>query len=111
MIDANYRPQRSWGKVIYSQASVILLTEGVSAPGGSWVWSRGVSALGGGVCSRGPGGDPPERLLLRAVRILLECILVLKKTIYLYISHIHFLQYFLSTCMLTKEGDRLFKAS
>ena len=47
-----YRPQRSWGKVIFSQASVILLTGGVSA---------------GGVCSRGvPGawrpprpGDPP----------------------------------------------------
>ena len=33
---------------------------GGSAPGGSWV----------------PGGDPPGRLLLRAVRILLECILV-----------------------------------
>ena len=42
-----------------------------------------VPALGGGVCSRGcllPGGlgDPPESrwLLLRTVRILLECILV-----------------------------------
>ena len=42
-----YRPQRSWGKVIFSQASVILL-------------------MGGGVCSGGvpapggvPGGDPP----------------------------------------------------
>ena len=32
----------------------------------------------GGVCSGGvPGGDPPGRPLLRAVRILLECILVL----------------------------------
>ena len=27
----NYRPQRSWGKVMFSQACVILLTEGVSA--------------------------------------------------------------------------------
>ena len=44
-----------------------------------------VAAGVGGACSRGrgclglgevPGGDPPERLLLRAVRILLECILV-----------------------------------
>ena len=41
---------------------------GVSAPG--------VSALGG-AWSRGEGcGDPPWWLLLRAVRILLECILV-----------------------------------
>ena len=27
-----YRPQRSWGKVMFLQASVILLTGGVSAP-------------------------------------------------------------------------------
>ena len=42
MLD-NYRPQRSWGKVIFSQASVILLT------GGGRVWSRGgeVPASGG----------------------------------------------------------------
>ena len=46
-------------------------------------WSRGgLPALGGclvwGVpCLEGvPGGDPPQWLLLRAVRILLECILV-----------------------------------
>ena len=49
-----YRPQRSWGKVIFPQASVILLTEegGCLVPGGAcswvWVWSRGV-----------PGGDLP----------------------------------------------------
>ena len=30
-----------------------------------------------GICSRGPGGDPPGRLLLQAVRILLEWILVI----------------------------------
>ena len=30
----NYRPQRSWGKVIFSQASVILLTGGVCSRGG-----------------------------------------------------------------------------
>ena len=70
------------------------LFRGVSALGGG-VCSQGVSALGGGVCSGGcllsegwcllpgvsapggvPGGDPPGRSLLRAVRILLECILV-----------------------------------
>ena len=40
-----------------------------SALGGVWSW--------GGVWSQGvPGGDPPGWLLLRAVRILLECILV-----------------------------------
>ena len=46
--------QRSWGKVMFSQASVILLTAG-----------------GGGM-----SGDPPGRPLLLAVRILLEYILV-----------------------------------
>ena len=40
---------------------------GGSAPGGASSW--------GGVCV--PGEDPPGRILLRAVRILLECILVL----------------------------------
>ena len=51
-------------------------------------WSRGFYSGGaapggrvpapGGVCSKGgvPGGDPPGWLLLRAVHILLECILV-----------------------------------
>ena len=43
----------------------------------------GVPGPGGGSCSWGvflqvvPGGDPLGRLLLRAVRILLKCILVL----------------------------------
>ena len=37
-----YRPQQSWGKVIFSQASVILSTGGVC--------SRGLSAPRGGVC-------------------------------------------------------------
>ena len=74
-----------WGKVILLHLSVILFTGGrVGA------WSRGVPGPrrvpapgGGGVCSQGvpasggmPGGDPPGRLLLRAVRTLLECILV-----------------------------------
>ena len=42
----HYRPQRSWGKVIFPQASVILLTGGV-------VCSRGGCLLPGFVCSRG----------------------------------------------------------
>ena len=78
-----YRPQRSWGKVIFSQASVILLTGGcflrggASSGGGCFLW--GVLPPWGGTSSQGgPGGDPLGRLLLRAVRILLECILVKK---------------------------------
>ena len=127
-----YRPQRSWGKVIFSQVSVILLTGGVPPPGRGGAFSGGC-LLGGGASSRGcllpegggassrgcllwevcllpagggafsggassrgvpplggasswgewlvlgvwgTGGDPLGRLLLRAVRILLECILV-----------------------------------
>ena len=34
-----YRPQRSWGKVMFLQASVILLTGGrVWLAGGAWLW-------------------------------------------------------------------------
>ena len=69
-------------------------SRGVPAPGGCLLWGGlpapgGVPASGEGACSGGgcllwgmpapgevPGGDPPGRLLLRAVRILLECILV-----------------------------------
>ena len=52
-----YRPQRSYGKVMFSHASVIQFTDGgVSAP---------VHA-----------GRHPLRPLQRTVRILLECILV-----------------------------------
>ena len=41
---------------------------GVNGPGGAWSGGQGPG---------GAGGDPlPRRLLLRAVRILLECILV-----------------------------------
>ena len=53
-----YRLQRSWGKVMFLLASVILFTGGVPGPGGSasggclvpgGAWSRG------GFCSRGGG--------------------------------------------------------
>ena len=47
----------------------------MSALGGGLLW--GVSAPGGSAVGGVPGGDPPEWLLLRAVRILLECILVI----------------------------------
>ena len=71
-----------WDKVICLHLSVILSTGGVPAPGGCLVPAGclvpGECLVLGGVCSQGvPGGDPiPRRLLLRAVRILLECILV-----------------------------------
>ena len=46
-----YRPQRSWGKVIFSQASVILSTGGrCLLLGGAW---SGRCLLLGGVCSGG----------------------------------------------------------
>ena len=49
-----YHPQRSWGKVIFSQASVILSTGGFLVPGGCLVLG-GVVPGPWGV----PGGDPP----------------------------------------------------
>ena len=77
-------PANEFAKVMFLHVSVILSTSGdawywgggVPGPGGVWSW--GVPGPGGclllGVCV--PGGNPPGRLLLRAVRILLECILV-----------------------------------
>ena len=64
----NYRPQRSSGKVIFSQASVILSTGECLAdtPG---THPRADTLLG-----RHP---PGRQLLQRTVRILLECILVI----------------------------------
>ena len=49
------------------------LVPGVPGPGGG-----GLVRGEGGLVWEGavPGGNPPKRLLLRAVRILLECILV-----------------------------------
>ena len=98
----DYRPQRSWGKVMFLHMSVILFRGGVSRPtpgsgevegsgrgvglqahtrvGGGVVVSPGPHVEGGGVCIPASNeADTPHsrRLLLRAVRILLECILVL----------------------------------
>ena len=49
-------------------------SQGVPAPGG--VYSKGVPAPGGSGSGGVPGEDSPGQLLLRVVRILLECILV-----------------------------------
>ena len=62
-----YRPQRSWGKVIFSQASVILLTGGRAwlllggcvwlLPGGhAWLLGGHAWLLPGGACVVAPGG-------------------------------------------------------
>ena len=89
----HYRPQRRWGKVMFLQVSVILLTGrclvqgGCLLPGGllprGLVWGVsapvGVGLFLGGCLLRGvPGGDPTPLgwPLLWAVHILLECILV-----------------------------------
>ena len=56
-----------WFKVICLQVCL--------STGGGVVWSWGV-----------PGGDPP-RLLLRAVRIILECILVAMKVVSVHIRN------------------------
>ena len=69
MLHINYRPQRSWGKVIFSQASVILSTQGgvhgcwgacMVSRGHAWLLGGmhgcgGVCGLGGGMCGC-PGG-------------------------------------------------------
>ena len=51
-----------------------LVLGGVPGPGGCLV--PGGSGLGGSGHGGVPSGDTPRRLLLWAVRILLECILV-----------------------------------
>ena len=74
----HYRPQRSWGKVMFLQASVILFTGGGvpdQVPPPDQVH---YPPLGPGTP---PGPGPPRRdqgdtVYARAVRILLECILV-----------------------------------
>ena len=74
-----YRPQTKFAKVMLLHVSVILSTE-VGGP-----WSREGACSGRYLLQRDlvPGGclveTLPRRLLLRAVRILLECILVMAK--------------------------------
>ena len=124
------RPQRSWGKVMFSHVCVILFTGGLLSQHALQVVSqhalqqvsRGVISkhvlqvvsqhashqVSRGVCCRGgllggspsggllPGGclveTPPRQLLLRAVRILLECILVSIKNVF---KNLHY-SYFIS---------------
>ena len=73
-----YRPQRSWGKVIFSQASVILSTVGGGLPSGGFACSRrgGVCLLPGGVSRSthkgvfegGSGLGPYPRGEIRGIR-------------------------------------------
>ena len=91
-----YRPQRSWGKVMFLHVCVILFTGGWCYPSMHCRWypsmpcsrspGRGACSWGGSAPKGGsaPGGSaprgawwrPPLGQLLRAVHILLECILV-----------------------------------
>ena len=87
-----YRPQRSWGKVMFSQASVILFTEGVCIPACTGAEPPSPRQtfpeqtdipLGRHFPGRHlppgrhpPGQTPPRWPLQRTVRILLKCILV-----------------------------------
>ena len=71
-----YRPQRSYDKVMFSQASVILFTGG-----GGHAWQEGVrgrrgACMVGGMCMAGGRAWQGRRPLQRTVRILLECIFV-----------------------------------
>ena len=83
----NYRPQMKLqeGNIFTGVCDSVHRVGVWSRGGGAWSWGRvhgrggawswggsGPSGVPGGV----PGGDPPRWLLLRAVCILLECILV-----------------------------------
>ena len=90
--DYNYCPQRSWGKVIFSEVCVKNSVHREGSPGPHPRGKlRGLTGGGlqahtrGGLSRPRPGGvsqhalrqtPPSRRLLLQAVRILLECILV-----------------------------------
>ena len=57
-----YRPQRSWGKVIFSQACVILFTGGVCMVlGVGGAWSGGCMVPGGYLVRGGAWWRPPPR--------------------------------------------------
>ena len=75
-----YRPQRSWGKVIFSQASVILFTGGGVCLSACWdTTPPGPGPPPGTRHLPGTRHPPPEQSILgdtvneRAVCILLEC--------------------------------------
>ena len=90
-----YLPQRSWGKVMSSQACVILFKGGVSASVHAGIpppeqTPPGADSPG---ADTPPGADiPPTQSMMgdtvnaRAVRILLECNLVPFKILFLSIS-------------------------
>ena len=81
MLSCNdYRPQRSCGKVMFSQTSVILFTWGVDTPywAGTPLWPDTPWADMPPKQTSPPGQTPPlsRWLLQRTVCILLECILI-----------------------------------
>ena len=67
-----YRPQRKLREGnVFTGVCDSVHGGGVPGPGG-----EGVPGPGGCLLPGVPGPDPPGQLLLRAARILLECILV-----------------------------------
>ena len=82
MSNSFYRPQRSCGKVMFLHLCVIVFTGGL-CPGGSLsggsLWGFSVQ---GGLCLWGSlSGRPLLYGNVRAVRILLECILVINSNL------------------------------
>ena len=76
-----------WGKVICLQVCACpqggVWSQGVLGPGGvpargTWSWDGAWSQWEGCLVLGGAWWRPPQRLLLRAVRILLECILIIE---------------------------------
>ena len=76
LVQIYYRLQRSWGKVMF-------LRDSVHRGGGGAIPACLAAGLQGGGClvMGAAWWRPPGRLLLRPVRILLECILVVAKNI------------------------------
>ena len=68
VISASAPYTSGWGRFVLLKMDSVRVARGGSLSTLHW----------GGVCSLGvlPGGDPTGRLLLQAVRILLECILI-----------------------------------
>ena len=73
-----YHQQQSWGKVIFSEVCVNSSVQG--DPGGAWLLPWGAwLLLGGHAWDATRYGDMINE---RAVRILLECILVCEEILY-----------------------------
>ena len=92
-----YRPQRSWGKVIFSEACVknsvhrrgVCGRGGVCVAGAGHVWQGGRAWQGVYMVGEGVHGRYYEIVNKRVVRILLECILVFDFEVVSFNSQMH----------------------